>query len=47
VEYVRPEVFDAYKALAVETGFKGVAASPFVRSSYMAETHYRKAIQRS
>ena len=35
-EYVRPEVFDAYKAQALRKGFRYVAAGPFVRSSYKA-----------
>lgn len=46
VEYVRPEIFKEYENIALEMGFSGVASSPFVRSSYMADTFYRKAVQR-
>jgi lipoic acid synthetase len=35
-EFVRPEVFDEYKQIAMDMGFKYVASSPFVRSSYHA-----------
>lgn len=37
VEYVRPEVFDEYRAAGEEMGFKAVFSGPFVRSSYMAD----------
>jgi lipoic acid synthetase len=37
VEYVHPEVFKRYEEMAYELGFKHVASSPFVRSSYNAE----------
>lgn len=37
VEYVRPEVYDQYRHEALRLGFRDAAASPFVRSSYMAE----------
>lgn len=37
IEYVRPEVFDAYGRLAREMGFPGVFSGPFVRSSYCAD----------
>lgn len=40
VEYVRPEVFDDYRRWALDLGFRSVAASPFVRSSYMAEKYF-------
>ena len=39
--FVRPEEFDAWKAAAREMGFLAVAAGPFVRSSYHAETFFR------
>lgn len=35
-EYITPEQFDRYKELAEELGFKFVASSPLVRSSYKA-----------
>ena len=34
--YVSPEEFDAWQNLALEAGFYGAAAGPFVRSSYNA-----------
>jgi len=37
VEYVHPEVFDRYKTMGEEMGFKYVASAPFVRSSYHAD----------
>jgi len=37
VEYVPPERFDAYAALARETGFGDVRSGPLVRSSYRPE----------
>ncbi len=42
-EYVRPEAFEQYRLDALRLGFRGAAASPFVRSSYRAETLYRIA----
>jgi lipoic acid synthetase len=43
-EYVDRDVYNAYKKLAYEKGFKHVAAGPFVRSSYRAEESYKKAL---
>lgn len=37
-EYVHPSVFERYRQAAVEIGFKHVASSPFVRSSFDAAT---------
>ncbi|MBU5310625.1 lipoyl synthase [Tissierella carlieri] len=37
VEYITPEQFDEYKEIALSMGFKRVASSPLVRSSYYAE----------
>ena len=37
VEYVRPEVFEEYRVLGEEMGFRAVFSGPFVRSSYMAD----------
>ncbi|MGD9973903.1 MAG: lipoyl synthase [Desulfatirhabdiaceae bacterium] len=42
-EYIRPEIFDEYKNLALNIGFKCVFASPFTRSSYMADQSCRTA----
>ena len=36
VEYIAPEVFDEYKSIALEKGFRHVASGPLVRSSYHA-----------
>ncbi len=46
VEYVKPDNFATYEEIASELGFKGVAASSFVRSSYMAGTYYVKALNK-
>ena len=35
-EYVKPEVFEEYKQIGSEKGFKFVASGPYVRSSYNA-----------
>ena len=35
-EYVKPEVFEEYKTIALEKGFRYVASGPYVRSSYNA-----------
>jgi lipoic acid synthetase len=37
VDYVRPEVFDGWRAKGEAMGFRHVFAGPFVRSSYRAE----------
>ena len=37
VEYVHPSVFDDYRAIGEEMGFRAVFSGPFVRSSYMAD----------
>jgi len=34
---VPPEIFEEYKKIGEEMGFKSVASGPFVRSSYHAE----------
>lgn len=39
VEYIKPEVFEKYRIIALEKGFKAVESSPLVRSSYHAERH--------
>jgi lipoyl synthase len=36
VEYIQPDVFDEYKRIALELGFRFVASAPLVRSSYHA-----------
>ncbi|WP_136808127.1 lipoyl synthase [Desulfosediminicola flagellatus] len=42
VRFVEPEEFAEYEQDALQRGFAGVAAGPFVRSSYQAEKLYRK-----
>jgi lipoyl synthase len=37
VEYVHPSVFDEYRAVGEQLGFRAVFSGPFVRSSYMAD----------
>ena len=37
VEYVHPTVFEEYRAIGEELGFRAVFSGPFVRSSYMAD----------
>ena len=36
VEYIHPDVFEEFKVIALEKGFKHVASGPLVRSSYHA-----------
>jgi lipoic acid synthetase len=36
-EFIRPEVFEEYRLIGGEMGFRYVASSPFVRSSFHAE----------
>jgi lipoic acid synthetase len=43
VEYIHPNVFQAYELEAQSLGFLGVASGPYVRSSYQAEKLYRIA----
>jgi len=43
--FIPPEEFDKYAKQATEDGFPGVASGVFVRSSYKAETLYRKALR--
>lgn len=37
IEYVVPEIFDQYKEMAIQLGFKHVESGPLVRSSYHAD----------
>ncbi len=43
VEYIPPNIFQAYKVEAQSLGFLGVASGPYVRSSYHAEKLYGRA----
>jgi lipoic acid synthetase len=36
-EYVNPEIFEKYKVIGLEMGFRNVFSGPFVRSSYQAQ----------
>ena len=45
ISYVTPDEFEDYKTEAENRGFKGVASSPFVRSSYRAGWLYREALK--
>lgn len=40
VEYIRPEMFDHYRQVGEDMGFKYVASGPMVRSSYKAGEFY-------
>lgn len=44
VEYVHPDVFERYRLIGLEKGFKSVASGPFVRSSYMAADFYEETL---
>lgn len=37
VEYIHPSVFDEYRMIGEQLGFRAVFSGPFVRSSYMAD----------
>jgi len=37
VEYVHPAVFEQYRVIGLDLGFRAVFSGPFVRSSYMAD----------
>lgn len=37
VEYIHPDIFEKYKKISEEMGFKYTASGPLVRSSYMAD----------
>ena len=39
MEYIRPEIFDKYKEIGLQKGFRFVESGPLVRSSYHAEKH--------
>jgi len=38
-EYINPEIFEEYKKIGIEKGFRAIESSPLVRSSYKAEKH--------
>lgn len=37
IEYIHPDIFEKYKSIGVELGFKNVVSAPLVRSSYHAD----------
>lgn len=41
VEYIHPDVFEKYKTIALDMGFKYVSSGPLVRSSYYAEEVFK------
>ena len=41
VEYIRPEVFEEYRTIGLNMGFKAVASSPLTRSSMNADEMFR------
>jgi lipoic acid synthetase len=45
VEYVHPSVFEEYRVIGEQLGFRAVFSGPFVRSSYMADVvaHHAQA----
>lgn len=42
IEYVTPAIFESYKNIAYEMGFKYVASAPLARSSYMADSAFEQ-----
>jgi lipoic acid synthetase len=38
-EYIHPDVFEEYRQIGLEKGFKHIESAPLVRSSYHAERH--------
>ena len=47
-EYIKPEIFNKYKKIGEELGFKYIMAGPFVRSSYRAgELFIKNIIEKS
>jgi lipoyl synthase len=45
--YIRPRAFETWQRLALDAGFSGVAAGPFVRSSYNAREMCLKLVNLS
>ena len=41
IDYIRPEIFDAYKDIALSKGFLLVSSSTFTRSSYHADEDFQ------
>ncbi len=47
VEYVHPSVFDEYREIGLDLGFRAVFSDPFVRSSYMADVVASSSLSRA
>ncbi|MBI4689424.1 MAG: lipoyl synthase [Nitrospirae bacterium] len=45
MEYVRPEIFNEYKMIALDLGFKYAASAPLVRSSMNAEEMFNNSLK--
>ena len=43
IDYVTPHKFEQLASIAMEMGFRGVAAAPLARTSYRASETYREA----
>ena len=41
-EYITPAIFEYYKTTGITLGFRNIESAPMVRSSFMAETSFRK-----
>jgi lipoic acid synthetase len=41
-EYITPEIFEYYKSVGIELGFRNIESAPLVRSSFMAEESFWK-----
>ena len=46
VEYIHPDLFQAYRQEAERLGFAAVVSGPYVRSSYQAEKLYKRAVSK-
>jgi lipoic acid synthetase len=42
LEFVKPEIFDRYRQIAIDLGFKFVYSSPYARSSYKAYEYLKR-----
>lgn len=40
-DYIHPDIFEEYRKIGVEKGFRHIESAPMVRSSYHAEKHVR------
>ena len=42
IDYIKPEIFNSYKEIAISKGFLLVSSSPFTRSSYHADEDFQR-----